>query len=193
VPDLLYPEFVSHTLPVELIAGNAHSWTARTRLAAGSTVFYVLNGVVSRVPVRIQIPPATVDAEGVASFALASATTAAWQPGRYDWTAFATDTGGARSTLAEGVIRVLPDPAGKVPVDPRSYNERMLDAIRNVLAENITDDVSMYKIGGRELTKVPRETLMRQEAIYESRVLRDLRKAQGKSVRRNVPITFGGR
>lgn len=183
----------SASLPPRLRAGDALAWSVQTRLPLGSTVFYVLTGVVSNVPVRIQVAPVNVDASGTAAFSLASTVTKTYQPGRYEWVAFSADADGNRDELAQGQIRILPDPTGTTPVDPRSHNERMLDQIKAVLLNNAMDDVAMYKIGGRELTKVPRETLLKQLGIYEARVLNERRRNGERVPGKNVGITFGRR
>ena len=93
-----------------------------------------------------------IDSTGVALLTLASTLTGTWLPGRYDWVALAIDSTGSRTTLAQGSTVIEPDPTGAVVADPRSYNRRMLDQIRAVRQGKALDDVSMYKIGGRELT-----------------------------------------
>ena len=122
-------------------AGDALTWQVGTQLAAGTT------------PVRQQIgvPVATqnaaviaIDANSLGSFALTSAVTAAWQPGRYKWVLFAF-VGTNRTELAQGVLRVDPDSAGTNPVDTRSLNERMLAQIESLLQGKALDDVAMYK------------------------------------------------
>ena len=106
---------------------------------------------------------------------------------------FAFDLTGQRTQIASGTLRILPDPNGAVPADPRTYNQRMLDQIRAVLAGNALDDVQMYKIGTRELTKVDRMTLLKIEALFESRVRRErIRKGQFAPTA-TIGITFGGR
>lgn len=183
------------SLPPELRAGDARSWSVPTNLAAGTLVFYVLTAVISNRPVRNKIGGAgvAVDASGMAAFILDSATTATWVPGRYQWVAFAVDGDGDRTQLAQGVIKILPDVAGDAAVDPRSFNQKVLDSIRAVIAGNALDDVAMYKIGGRELTKIPRETLLKQEAIFEDRVRRERIRRGEKVPTKTVGITFGGR
>ncbi len=74
-------------------------------------------------------------------------------PGK--WTDLAMLQGGRVSTLP-------PSP------DARTYNRQMLDAIRSVLRGKASDDVEMYKIGGRELTRVPWNDLLQAEAHYEA-------------------------
>ena len=187
------PLIPKKSLPAELRAGDAHSWEVQTELAAGTMLGFVLTGVIANVPTRITIPAVAVDANGLATFTVPSATSGAWLPGRYEWVCFATDTSSQRTEIAQGKIRILPDVGGDAPVDPRSCNQKVLDSIRQVIAGNALDDVMIYKIGGRELTKIPRKDLLQQELIFEGRVRRE-RIRRGEFVRTNtVGIKFGGR
>ncbi len=200
---------LNRSLPERLRAGDQHSWTVQAQLADGTPLpdgtflLYVLTGVIQGTPVRqILFQPAGapgsytggVQVTGAeASFTLSSTATAAWHPGRYQWICFSLDAAGDRQQVAEGDIRIEPNPLATVPADPRSFNLRMLEQIRAVLYSNALDDVGMYKIGGRELTKIDRMTLMRQEGLFEARV-RDERRRQGQYVPTNTKgITFGGR
>lgn len=71
-----------------------------------------------------------------------------------------------------------------------SPNRAMLKAIRSVLHGKASDDVAMYKIGGRELTRVPWDDLLKAEAHYEALVRNERRRAAGLP-RRGAKITFG--
>ena len=188
----------NQSLPPELRAGDGRTWAIDASLPPGTTLSYTLTGVIANQPRRLNIPaagqpPVTIDSNGNATFAVTSAVTAAWLPGRYEWVMFAFDASGQRTQIASGTLRVLPDPNGAVPTDPRTYNQRMLEQIRAVLAENALDDVAMYKVGGRELTKVDRLTLLKVEALFESRVRRErIRKGQFVPTK-TQGIVFGGR
>jgi len=182
-------------LPPWLRAGDAHAWSVQTRLPLGASIFFVLTGVISNVPTRITIGGAgvAVGATGVAAFTLASTDTLNYAPGRYQWVCFGVDADAQRFELAQGQIRIEPNPAGTSPVDPRTYNERLLGSIRKLLEGAALDDAVMYKIGNRELTKMPRLDLMKWEAIVEGRVKR-ARRRRGEKVRSDtIGITFGGR
>lgn len=189
------------SLPPRLRAGDRHAWNVQTEnLSAGTVLFYVLTGIIGNVPTRFNIPAGTqpaggvaIDATGAATFTLTSAQTANWQPGRYDWVLFASDTNANRTQLSLGKVWIDPDPNGATVADSRTRNERMLYQIRCLLEGKVQDDVQMYKIGGRELTKIDPEILMDWEGVYEARVRKE-RMRRGEFVRTNtVGITFGGR
>jgi hypothetical protein len=200
-PCILQPK---DSFPPRLRAGDEHDWTVQTRLPQGTFVFYVLTGVVNNVPVRYVVaqPGGTpgaytggtaVDANGVASFTLATTVTGKYLPGRYQWVCFALDpVTGRRDELAQGEIRIEPDPLATVPADPRSRNERLLASIRLVLDGKALDDTQMYKIGNRELTKMPVKDLLYWEGVTEAAVRKE-RIRRGERVGRKTPgIRFGG-
>jgi hypothetical protein len=181
------------SLPPRLRAGDAHSWTVQTDLPVGTMLSYVLTGVIANVPTRITIAAVAVDATGDAAFAVPSATSSAWLPGSYQWVLFAVDSSSNRTEVSQGKIRILPDVQGSSqPVDPRSYNEKVLASIRAVIAGTALDDVMMYKIGGRELTKIPRKDLLTQELVFENRVRAERIKRGEYVPTQNVGIRFGG-
>lgn len=65
---------------------------------------------------------------------------------------FSNDSAGNRAEIAEGAIRILPDVAGANPADTRTYNERLLASLRLLAQGKALDDVTIYKIGTREVT-----------------------------------------
>ena len=79
------------------------------------------------------------------------------------------------------------------PSTPRSENERLLANVKCLLQGKALDDAIMYKIGTRELTKMPVKDLLYWEGILETRVRRE-RIRRGESVpSKTIGITFGGR
>lgn len=182
-------------LPARITAGDSLSWSVHTHLTIGASVFFVLTAVIKGTPTRITIGDSgvAVDAFGNAAFALASSTTEAYAAGKYDWVLFGLDSAGDRSQISAGVIRIDADPAGTNPVDPRTDNEKLLANIKNLIQGKALDDVSMYKIGTRELEKMPIRDLLYWEGIVASRVRRDRIRRGEKVPSRTVGISFGGR
>ena len=188
---------LNQSLPSRFRAGDALARVIQTGLPAGSTLLVIFTGIINGVPNRYMLGGGAqanaVDSTGLATLAVASADTAAWLPGRYDWVVFGIDPSGQRTELTQGELRIDPDPAGVTPADTRSYNRRMLDQIRALRAGKALDDVQMYKIGGRELTHYTHRELQSLEAEYENRV-RSERIRNGETVpTRNKGISFGGR
>lgn len=199
-PCTLEPRF---SLPFVLRAGDQLAWNVQTEnLDPASLLFYTLTAIVGNLPVRQligTIPTGTPPAggipltNGVAAFTLTSAQTDAWAPGRYQWVLFAVDSTGNRTELAQGKIRIDPDPAGAAPADPRTENEIMLHQIRCVLKDRTATDVQSYKIGGREMVKMTVKELLDLEGTYAARVRKE-RERRGEKVRtKTVGILFGGR
>ncbi len=71
-----------------------------------------------------------------------------------------------------------------------TYNERLLAQVRALLLGKMLDDVAMYKIGTRELTKIPLAELTLFEAQLERRVLNERVRA-GTMRQKSYRITFG--
>jgi hypothetical protein len=190
------------SLPARLRAGDKLAWNVQTMdLDAGTVLFYILTGIIGNIPTRLNIgqtgtPLAggvAIDATGLAAFTLTSSATATWQPGSYQWILFAVDTDGNRDQLAQGKIRIEADPAGTNPADPRTRDEKLLHQVQCLLEGKAQDDVQMYKIGGRELTKMPLKELWEWEGMLAARVRKE-RMRRGEKVRSNtVGIVFGGR
>jgi hypothetical protein len=182
-------------LPPRLTAGDSLAWSVHTHLTTGASVFLVLTAVVKGTPTRITIGGSgvEVDDSGNAAFTLPSSTTEAYLAGKYDWVLFALDSAGDRSQISSGVIYIAADPAGAAPIDPRTDNEKLLANIKNLLQGKALDDVSMYKIGTRELEKMPIRDLLYWEGIIESRVRRERIRRGQKVPTRTVGISFGGR
>lgn len=185
---------ISRAVPPRLQAGDSLEWSVQSGLPLGSSLLIVMTLVGSAPIFSVRLGGGggtAVDAEGVATFSATSDTSKTWLPGRYVWLAAGFDADGKRTTLATGATIVDPDLAGDTPIDPRSYNEKMLAQIRALLQGKMLDDVAMYKIGTRELTKIPLDELRRAEADYEARVKREYRRKAGKPAQ-TARITFGG-
>lgn len=182
------------SLPPFVRAGDLLAFDVQTSLVAGTLLFYVLTTASQTVaPVRYLIgsPGVPVGASGLAAFLVPSVVTGAWVPGRYLWVLFAVDPAGNRVELAQGEIGIDPDVNGAAPVDPRSYNERLLAALQATLAGKALDDAQMYKVGGRELTKYSVRDLLFWEGVIEARVRRE-RAARGEKVSpRTLGVVFG--
>ena len=202
------PRFPIDALPPTLIAGDAYSSTVTTKLEPGSVVFIVISGVsrgqVRRMYVGGDGSPSTADGvttydgEVVAedqsvTFTLASSDTAAWAKGRFGWVALWIDPAtGNREKLSTGSIRIQPNPTATLPDDPRTHVEIVLDQLRAVMENRALDDVAIYKIGGREVTKMPIKDVMYWIGIYEGKLRRQKRRQGKRAPSQNIGITFGG-
>lgn len=114
------------------------------------------------------------------------------QPGRYRY--MITETVEAkRRTVERGELEVLAD-LGVAGVDPRSYSERMLDAIRALLEGNADElDVSELEHNGKSLKKFSPQSLVELESVFAGRVASERRAdrlARGESSGRLVKARF---
>jgi len=116
---------------------------------------------------------------GAHLFSVASATTAAWASGFYEWTAFVSK-GTERFTLDEGTITILANPATETAADKRSHARKVLDAIRAVLEGRASKDQESYSINGRTLNRTPVRDLIELERVYAARVAREERRNKAK-------------
>ena len=194
----IVPRLPGLSLPAELRIGDTLSFEVKTTLPPGWFLFFVLNAVINNTPTRIFLgyngtaPTVALDANSLATFNIAGSVTATWTAGRYQWVAFTVDTSGNREQLALGAVQLLPDPAGATVADTRSYHQRCLDSIRACIAGAVMDDTMMYKIGTRELTKIPRMELLKLESLFEGRVKRERRRRGEILPKRGLGVNFGG-
>lgn len=179
---------VPTTEPATLRAGDTWQWTRGDLSDYPSdtwTLTYYFRNATSHFNVV-----ATADGSGYA-VSVALATTAAIVPGGYDWAAFVTD-GTDRYQVGSGRTEVLPDLAGAVPYDGRSFARRMLDAIESLLLGRATTDqidLLTSTLGDRSITR-DREQLQRMREKYKADVSREEMAVQGVDARR-VLIRYG--
>lgn len=117
---------------------------------------------------------------------VAASTTAEWGPGTYAWVARVSKAG-AVYVVGSGSLEVLPDPSSATPFDPRTHEQKCLDAIKAALEGRVGDPVVKYKIGDREAERIPPKELIRLKAHYQFLVDRQQGKAPGR-----VQVTFNG-
>lgn len=119
-------------------------------------------------------------------------TTAAWLAGEYSWSSW-VEKSGARVTVDDGTITLLPDPAIVTARDSRTHAAKVLDAIRAVIENRASLDQEEYTIGGRSLRRTPLSELRVLEQRYASRVANEEAAealADGTAVARTVRVRF---
>lgn len=72
---------------------------------------------------------------------------------------------GARVTVYRGAVQLLPDPAA-LSVDLRGHGARMLEAVEALLENRATSDQMSYRIGDRELSRIPVPDLISLRDYY---------------------------
>lgn len=93
--------------------------------------------------------------------------TKGWLPGNVAFSLRKTEKNGDISEISSGSMLILPDisslPAG---VDTRTQNRRTYDAICAVIENRASRDQQEYKIGNRELKRMPISDLLKLRALY---------------------------
>jgi hypothetical protein len=158
----------------KLVAGDTWTWSLND-LGYDLTVYtitYSLRGLGGQLDL-------TQQSDGAGGYKLegASVDTTALSAGVYAWGLYATKAG-KRTELARGTVEILQDltTAGNA-VDGRSFNKRMLDAIRAVLENRATRVESEYQVGGRMLKLLSMQQLIDAEAYYRQQYRTEQRKA----------------
>lgn len=125
---------------------------------------------------------------------LAIADTAAWTPGRYDWTAYVT-RGTERKVITTGTFIIKPDPTAGTNYDARSHARKMLDAIEAALENRATTqqlDMIRGTFGDRAIELAPEKLIVARDK-YKAEVATEDRQAKmqrGERVPRNIKIKF---
>lgn len=128
-------------------------WTLKFRLVprtAGPTPI-VLTSAADGDAHRVQVGPAV---------------TALYTAGDYSWTSWVEKTG-ARFTVSQGQVTLLPDPAVVTSRDNRSQVRKTLDAINAVIEGRASRDQQEYSIGDRTLKRTPMADLIVLQTRYQ--------------------------
>lgn len=117
-----------------------------------------------------------------------AAATATWPPGVYAYAVRATNGTDVRE-VERGQTTVTPDlaamPEGH---DPRTPNQKALDAIEAVIAKRATLDQERYRINNRELYRTPIGDLLRLRKHYRQLVREESGRA--RTGFRDIPVTM---
>lgn len=89
--------------------------------------------------------------------------------GRAHWQAWLTK--GAEQLLAGGgTFEVLASLLGDAPADPRTFEERCLDAINAVIEGRASEDFMEMEVGGRKLKLYSLKELLEAQSIFKAKV-----------------------
>ena len=109
-----------------------------------------------------------------------AATTAGYKPGTYQWQAYITRAADdERITVEGGTFEVLTN-RDVSSNDPRSFNQKMRDQLRNLALGKAGKDVANYSIAGRSLTRLSPEEVQTWLQTYEVKCMNDDRRALAK-------------
>lgn len=168
--------------PTEATAGL--NFQAVIEYVAGWTLTALLRG-----PTAIDL--SAVSAVGIYSFVAKGAETASWVPGLYAVSVRVTSAADVLEVYS-GQLRVRPDMASiGAGHDPRSDNEKALDAVNAVLLNKASQDQMRYRINNRELWRTPVGDLLKLKSVYTTAVRRERKRARGDSrFGRAIPVVF---
>lgn len=157
--------------PTEIRAGDTLQWNRSSEDYAPADGYSLSYAFVSRTNLYTVGGGMVTGAGNDYAITVPAATTAAWEPDRYRWQAYASDTNGNRWTIAEGVARVLPNLQVQTGgFDDREDDEIMLDCVVALLRNKVLTDAQEYRIQERELRKYTFAELLDLRKQLESRV-----------------------
>lgn len=164
-------------LPNALLAGDSLIFTATYAeypQSEGWTLSYSFRGVGTLETAASEV---VAGSGGAWTITIPAARTAPLPAGTYQWFAVQTGSGsyaGRRDTVESGRINVSLDPASALAGDYRAQSEKDLEAVRAALSGRVTDDLSSYMIGGRQVVLIP----IRELVALESRLKREVWRLQ---------------
>lgn len=124
---------------------------------------------------------------------VASATTAGYTAGTYNWQAYITRASDSqRVSVARGTWNVIANLSAST-ADPRSHVKKVLDAIEAVLESRATVDQMAYSIQGRSLSRTPIADLLLLRDKYKAEYRRELdaeRIANGLAPKNKLLVRF---
>lgn len=150
-------------IPTTMVQGDSYSWeeSESDYPASTWTIHYTLVNASERIAFN-----SIADGDNH-DFALTTTITAAWKPGDYNYTRYATD-GTDRTTLTNGSVTINPDFI--IASDQRSHSKKVLDAIEAVIEERATVDQEEYSINGRSLKRMTIKDLIYFRNYYANKV-----------------------
>lgn len=113
---------------------------------------------------------------------VAAATTAAWTPGDYVLIGFITSAS-ERIQIYRGKFTILPDPASVEHFDGRTYLERILALLEEVIEKGVIREVVRYSYGGVTTEVVSMEDALRARERIKAAILQEEAQAKGKQRR----------
>lgn len=173
--------------PTKIEAGTTLTWS-RSFSQYPSATWSLTYQLVSRA--AVYPINATANADGVTfDVSVAFGATAGYEPGHYRLIGHVTG-GSERHRVVDLAVEVTPDVTTGQPVDVRSQNRKILDAIQATIAGRATRDQQSQQIGGRAIQRHTLAELVQLENRYQWLVDREEGRATG--VVTNVGARFSG-
>ena len=112
---------------------------------------------------------------------IASATTASYTAGEYNWYAFITRSSDSqRIAIDEGHTKLELD-FGNTNADNRSHAKKVLDAIQATIEGRASQDQMSYSIAGRSLSRMSIDDLLKFRDRYRAEYNREIKKLRIKN------------
>ncbi|MFZ5697759.1 MAG: hypothetical protein ACOY9J_03400 [Pseudomonadota bacterium] len=182
------------TEPAELVIGDRWAWKRSDLSSDYPLDSYSLSYAISKQGTTSTIVTLTATESGSDYLIeVASATTATYTAGTYNWQAYITrSSDSARHSIGHGTFRVLSNLSAST-ADPRTHVKKTLDAIEAVIEGRASIDQMGYTIQGRTLQKTPIPDLLLLRDKYKTEYARELdaeRLAQGRAPRNRLLTRF---
>lgn len=163
------------TEPSELVIGDRWMWK-RTDLATDYPIAdYSLTYTARREGSGSTTFSITASESGTTyTVEVASATTAGYTPGTYQWQAYITRTSDSQRVVVDsGTFTVIANRSAST-ADPRSHVKIVLDAIKATIEGRATKDQMAYSINGRSLSLTSVADLILLRDTYQLEYNREL-------------------
>ena len=112
---------------------------------------------------------------------IASATTASYSAGEYNWYAFITRSSDSQRIAVDEGHTKLELNFANTNADNRSHAKKVLDAIQAVLENRASQDQMSYSIAGRSLSRMSIDDLMRFRDRYRAEYNKEIKQKRIKN------------
>ena len=112
---------------------------------------------------------------------IASATTASYTAGEYNWYAFITRSSDSQRIAVDEGHTKLELNFANTNADNRSHAKKVLDAIQAVLENRASQDQMSYSIAGRSLSRMSIDDLMRFRDRYRAEYNKEIKQKRIKN------------
>lgn len=187
-----------HPEPTSVTAGDTVRWrktigsfaiddlTTISPIADGYALTYAFRGSAGTFNISASVDGADYLVNELAAI------TAAWASGFYSWEAYLTKTTN-RYLSDSGKLTVLPNLATAGATDGRTHARVMLDAIKAVLENRATSEISNYSYAGKSITKMSHRELVDAFNFWRLQIRHEEQAegvAKGLDTGRNIFVRF---
>lgn len=178
------------TEPTQIVAGDFVQWWQKDIAQDYPTASYNLKYVARTAENGGgEIEFTATETGGLYLIQIASAVTATWAFGTYQWQKEIIRTSdSARIVLARGQFTVVN--SMEVAGEFRSHAQIMLSKIESLLQGKADADVASYSVAGRSLTKMNFADLMAARDMYKAEVRKELAAAGIKGASSTIKVRF---